>query len=664
MQKITLITLIFLFLLITPLISSDIIINQQPNGVYNFGDIMNFPIKIKTNADIKDFLMMKIICNGAEMEIYKEFLNVKSGEEKSINPSIPLIKSIISTTGSCKIKTILGEDFALSNEFKISDKILIELKESKKEFNPEEKIIIEGKANKETGEPVNGFIDVELNAVNSEPVKFSDSVNNGYFYLNLSIPKNEKAGEHLVVVNIYEKEGENATNKGSLDYTININQIPTNLELVFENFSVEPGTNLKVKGILRDQTGEKIQSINILTIKNKNNKIMQQKELATDEFLEYPISYKESPAEWIVVAVSNKLSAESKFKILEKMEVGVSIVNKTLEIKNIGNVPYNKTLIIKIGNETIVLDSELGVDKTQRYFLTAPDGEYNVEVIKDGKSLLSKNVFLTGNAIDLKKAGIGVVKIARHPAVWIFIIAIMGFVAYTIFRKGYQRSFIGRIGLRGGKLFPLKKDSFLKSGNRAELSLSIKGDRQEASVFCLNVKNLDEIKKTKSNAEETLQRVIDFAESNKAVTYENQENIFFIIAPVKTKTFKNEKTALNMAMKSQEMLASYNRLAKQKINFGISINSGIIVAKLEKDSFKFMSMGNLINETKKIASASSGEVLLSEKINAKLISEAKTEIHEKDGLKYYKIRELKHQGDDKKFISNFVRKYEEENRGE
>jgi len=41
-------------------------------------------------------------------------------------------------------------------------------------------------------------------------------------------------------------------------------------------------------------------------------------ELATDEFLEYPIKYNEAPGQWKVVAVSNKITSEANFKILEK----------------------------------------------------------------------------------------------------------------------------------------------------------------------------------------------------------------------------------------------------------------------------------------------------------------------------------------------------------
>ena len=301
-------------------------------------------------------------------------------------------------------------------------------------------------------------------------------------------------------------------------------------------------------------------------------------------------------------------------------------------ITNTGNVPYQETILVKIGGKSIDLDVDLDVDKSQKYVLTAPDGEYKVEILSGEKSKASQNVILTGKALDIRKAPGSVVRFIRHPFVWFFIIGILGFVVFMIMKKGYRRSFIGYIhskrkkgkkegGSIGETLVPLRKKSKIISKNKAELSLSIKGEKQNASLVCLKIKNLKEIESKESNAEETLQKIVNFADENKAVTYGNQENLFFILAPIKTKTIKNEKTAINIAQKIKEILKNHNKMFKQKIEYGVSLNYGTIVAKQEKDSMKFMSMGTLITTAKKIASISDGEIYLGEKIKNKLGSE-------------------------------------------
>lgn len=660
MKKIPISSLIFIFLI--SLASAEIIFNQQPSPIYNLGDTINIPLTVKTVGGASGVLSVDSICSGQEINFYKNGVSLSSGEEKRMDASLILTKDVIGTaTGDCAIKAIFGEAYILSNNFRISNIINLQIKESTTELNPKENLIIEGSALKENGKSASGFINLEVaTGEGGENIVQSETINNGYFLINVSIPEKMKAGKYSVLLNAYEKDSsETTTNTGSATEEIIIKQVPTNLELVSENKEIIPGTNLKVKTILHDQSGESIQSMSIITIKTGSDRIIQQSEKATDEFLEYLVPYNQAPAEWKIHAVSNKLEADSAFKILEKQYVEVELINRTLTIYNKGNVPYNKTVIVKIKNQTIEIPTNLDVDKSQKYFLTAPEGEYLVEVLSDGESKINRQVMLTGKAIDVKKVS-GFSSIVKYPLVWIFIVAILGFVAFMVVRKGYERSFIGHIGIpfkrKEADYLPLSKNAVLKTSSRAELALSLKGDKQNVSLVCMRIKNLSEIQSNKTSAEETLQRIVNEAESCKALIYENQENLFFIFAPVKTKTFSNEKTALNLAQSIKQITDEYNKLAKLKINFGISLNYGTIVAKQEPSSLKFMSMGTLITASKKIAAVSSGEILLAEKIKDKLMSDVKTEKGNKNNVDYYAIKEIKDREAHGKFISDFVRR--------
>jgi hypothetical protein len=302
------------------------------------------------------------------------------------------------------------------------------------------------------------------------------------------------------------------------------------------------------------------------------------------------------------------------------------------------------------------------VGESQKYILNAPDGAYGIEILENGEKKLSENnVLLTGNAINIEKVSSGVIRIITHPLVWIFIVVILGFIAFMIFRKGYKRSFFGYIGR--GKVMeatPIKRGSMIKSRNKAEVLLSIKGDKQDSSIVCIKIKNLNEIQKSKSNAEEILQNTVNIAEDYKASTYENQDNLIFILAPVITKTFQNEKTALDIAKRVKDVLDSHNKLAKQKINYGISINRGSIVAKKENNMLYFTGIGPIITDGKRIASLSKGEIYIGEKMNEKISSEAKTERHEEGNAKYYTIRELREREKHEKFLSSFVKRLGED----
>lgn len=665
---------IILTLTLISFASAEIIIHQQPNEIYNLGDTVTIPVTI-TTSPIQERFKMILVCGGKQIDIYQNFVNLLPGEDATLEASIILTKKFIGeTTGTCKVKCMLGSDYVLTNEFEISDEITIISTTREVEFSPGQSVLIKGDATKKNGNGVEGLINVQIGSENStDSITQLGTINEGFFSVDVTFPENMKAGLYLVRLDAYEKDLEGLkTNTGFTNYNIRVKQVPTSLEIFLEQTEIEPGTSLKAKAVLHDQTGESMQSTAIVTIKKETNEIEEQSEKTTDEYFEFPIQNNEPPSNWTIVAVSNKLSTEINFIIKEKKEVEVNMINETILITNIGNVFYNDIVLIKIGDESIPLNVSLDIEETQEYRLTAPDGEYEIEVISDGESKLRDSVTLTGKAINAKEIKKGVKRIAAHPIVWIFVILILGFVAFLIYKKGHKKSFLGRFHFKKklktpkvnkaweNRAVPIKKNSLLKTKNKAELSLSIKGSKQTASVICIKIKNLKDIQSKQGNAEETLQKIVNISEEKKAVIYENQEDLFIILAPEKTKTFKNERTALDIAQQIKKILSHHNKLFKQKIEFGISLNNGTMIIKQEEGILKFMSMGTLITNAKKVASISDQEILLCEEIKEKFGNEIKSEEHEEGKTKYYVIKEIKNKEDHSKFLRNFIRKLEGE----
>jgi len=649
-----------LIMLLSSFVSAGMVITQQPKEFYNMGEIISIPIKINTATGIAyNVFSVELICNGIETEIWRQpIVNLQAGEEREIVPSVPLITSLVGkTTGICRIKAILGEEYKLTNEFEISDSITLKLTTESREFEPGKDIILEGEAVKKNGEAVNGIVELKVISEGSAIAEIINSVKNGYFFLNFSMPKETKSQQYLVNIYVYENDIEgNASNKGVMDVNILIKQIPTTLEIFFEDSEIEPGTNLKVKAILHDQTGEKISSNSIITIKDKTDVIREQKDKPTDEFLEFPTAYNEPPSEWKVVAVSSRITAESTFKILEKKSVNLEILNKTLLITNTGNVPYNDSIMVKIGNKSQYINVSLTVDESRKYVMSAPSGEYEIEISTKEGSKITGMAALTGKKVDVKEfTGTWLNK----NFFWIFLSLILGLVAFLFFRRIRKRKFFGfmfsKKKARQQEPQEMGKEQLVNSGSKAELSLSIKGDRQDASIVCLKLKNFEEIKNKREGAKDTLQKIRDAAEKNKAVIYENQNFIFFILAPLRTKTFENEKAALDIASKIRETITEHNKIFKPKIDFGVSVSMGGIIAKQE-EVFRFASIGALITSAKKIASLSDGEIFLSERINERILRYAKTDRQRGYDTPIYKIREMKNDAENEKFIRGFLKR--------
>lgn len=667
--------------------SAEMIINQQPNKIYNIGDSMTLPVTIKTVTGVSATFTMDLLCGSKQINFYKNGVKLLAGEEKVMDSSLVLTKEILGEyVGTCKIKAILLNEYILTSEFKVSNVLTLQPNVEQKEFEPGQNILIFGNVIKENGQDANGFIDLEIVIGNgSSNIIQKGTINNGMYSMNITLPQNMKAGNYLVKLNAYEVDSASLkTNKGFVNYNIAIKQIPTSLELTFKDNEVKPGTSVEVKAILHDQTGEKIESTAIITIKRGTTEIVEgggPSETKTGEYMELPIAYNEPPSNWTVFAMSNQLTAESHFVVIENKEIKAEMMNETLVVTNIGNIPYNGTIIIKIGNSSEERNLSLAIDEKKEYKLGAEyEGEYEIEVIDDvGESKLKENALLprtrtssiSGYAInDGSQTRIG--EFFAKPLFWVFIVLVLLCVAFIFLRKMRRKNFNGggifkkkvnkhpKVNVAWeNRAMPLSKNSKLETKNKASFSSSIKGNKQDVSIVNVMTKNLAEVQANKGNAEEPLQKIINIAENKKAFVYENQNNLFFIITPSKTRTFKNESIALEIAQDAKEILSSYNRIAKHKLDFGISIEYGSIVEKTEQGAMEFMSLGNLMGNSKKMASASQGEILLGESIRNKLTN-VRTEKQENSrGVICYKIRDIKyHDEEHSRFIKSFLKKNE------
>ena len=150
-------------ILLSQFAAAEIIINKQPDEVYSLGDIIPIPTTVKSVTEISGIFEMDLICDGHETNFYKNGVSLAAGEEKKLEPSLVLMRNVIGELkGTCKIKSILGDEFKLTDEFEVSDLISIHPDFEQLEFNPGENTLLEGSAIKENGKDVNGFIEMEI----------------------------------------------------------------------------------------------------------------------------------------------------------------------------------------------------------------------------------------------------------------------------------------------------------------------------------------------------------------------------------------------------------------------------------------------------------------------------------------------------------------------
>ena len=649
-----------LFLISASFVSAQVNLESKLSPVYNLGDTIQFNISVTPNNSSEGSFSIYLSCPNGKTEVYKDYLLTGSNFNKQIN--IPLKYNFIGNlTGECKITySLSGANYTLSNNFKVSDLINLNLnKESV--YSPGKVVSMNGTAIKEDQKPVNGELTVKIDGNNGSSVLAK--IENGKFSFSFPISENYKSGLHNVSLYAYEKDdsGRITNNAKLLDF-FNVGQVPTNLDIVLDNSTIVPGNSLKGKVYLRDQGGDMMNSTAYVAIKNSAGDIIDKINVKTGEEFSYPINYNQAPETGEVAAYSQNIISRIPFTILKNEKVSFSLVNKTLTEENTGNVYYNKTINLTIGNESISLTPSLAVGASEKYLLTAPKGEYKVNV-----GGVEKTVLLTGNAIKIQKISeskISFIKII----VWIFIIIILGFAAYFSYKRARKKKVFAFSQKRKAKkpleLKQIPKEPGITSPKiNADLSLSISGTKQNSPVGCINLKNYDELKKLDGGVKETFEKITTLIESEKGVIYENKGNIFYILPPVLTRTFQNEIKILNISEEIKQILEEHNKKFRQKVNFGVGLGFGVIVTSTKDGSFRFMSMGNLMGQTRKLSLASSGGILMSQKFSSRLTSEIKRRKVDVNGTEAYRMEGIINKSDHSTFIRGFLeRQKREENK--
>lgn len=102
---------------------------------------------------------------------------------------------------------------------------------------------------------------------------------------------------------------------------------------------------------------------------------------------------------WKIEAFYQDKSVKRFFSVSEREEADFKLEGEKVIIRNIGNVPYTKTVQILIGDKAITQKQYIDIGTYKEIRLVAPKGKYNVQVAVDGKTELS--------ALDIQLTGTG-----------------------------------------------------------------------------------------------------------------------------------------------------------------------------------------------------------------------------------------------------------------
>ena len=650
--------------LLISLASAEIIISQ-PKALYSLGDELSLEIKIDSIGT--GYMNVDLICLSSSSNIYH---NVPDSTTISIKRTLTQ-DYIGSLYGNCHISASYDEEQKSSQIFEISRAIDVTLESDKLNCDAGKTIQVKGTAYRENnqlaGQIYSTFVEVSLPG----NITAKDMVKDGQFTVDFAVPDNYHAGIKTLTITVYDEDGKgNVLNSGEATAELNVIQEPSKIGIALDKILLNPGENVSIIPFLYDKAGDAFNSQITLRVTDSEGKIIHESLVqANSEFI-LITKADAAPGTAKVAAEKDSIKSEKSFEIKALEKVTAEINDGQLIIKNTGNVPYAKNIQIKIGEQTFVKEVDLDVGESKTYDVSAPDGVYNISVNDESMIMNRPGVSLTGNAISLRDTGARLDQIfMNYPIVWIFIAVVLAAALYVWYHKYEGNKRFGMIG--GTKEDRIRIEQDRKKGGfeivkpqaaidqivagegikRAEQVVVLHGQKQQASIIAIKVKS-----EIAGVAKNTLTAALEYGYKNKAVSYSSGNSIILIFSPLLTKTMKNEETAIKAAMDIDSFLKDHNkRFRNDKIVYGLGVNTGELINKIEGKVLQFASINKTISYAKKIADVADETVLLSKEIHEKTPS-VKTDRFSAGSMDLFTIKRVVNQQQSQEFINEFLKR--------
>ena len=249
---------------------------------------------------------------------------------------------------------------------------------------------------------------------------------NGQYDHRLDIPKNINTGEHKIRVVVDDKFG----NRGEGETLINIEAVPTNLELEKIEGTFRPGDLISIKPFLYDQAGDLMDETVNVKIVDPNREEIFSDSINSGSVIEFEFPEMSAPGVWRIDGRTSGVESKLELFVGELFALDFKLDNQTLIVENIGNVKYKDPIEIKLkgaGVESnVVKKTSLDPGENLRVDLgrEVKTGIYDIEVL-DKKF---DNVYIPGLG-----------KKSLRFVYWLGLIVLIGLVLYVLLFRTRRR---------------------------------------------------------------------------------------------------------------------------------------------------------------------------------------------------------------------------------
>ncbi len=202
-----------------------------------------------------------------------------------------------------------------------------------------------------------------------------------------------------------------------------------------------PGEEVKFKVVLYDDKNNKIDGEISYALQDYYTELMIGGVAGSGQEIVYKLPENSRQGPWKISADYKDISANRLFNVGELQKAEIKLEGDILIIKNVGNTPYDKRILIYIGQQDQTAQVYLEIGQEKRIRLTGENKDYNVKVIEgnDENVLEFENVHLTGNVIGLESV-LGQQSFwKKYPAVSLFLGALLLVAIVIVGLKTYKK---------------------------------------------------------------------------------------------------------------------------------------------------------------------------------------------------------------------------------
>ena len=392
-------SLLLLFLLFIPIVSADIQLFESSRDVYNLND--EYELDTSISGNIEGFLKSTLYCNDYTLDYF--IIPIDISNKETIN--VPDLKFNYLMLGECYVRiSLFDTSWGLiekkdSNNFEVSDNLIINVNLNNNNFLSGEKVRVYGDVKDMIGEDVDGFyFKIFLDDVEIESLESSDES----FEYKFNLEDDIKTGEHSIKVEINDDYG----NKGESELSFNIIAVATELKNWLNKIDFLPGEKVEIKALLYDQAGDLMDGDAEIKVFKDNDEILY-KNVKIDEIVELVLEDKAKPGEWRIETKSEDFNIISYFNVLEVRDVNVYLENGKLFIKNLGNIIFEDNVVVYLDDFSFTKYVKLNIDDISNIELAGEveEGDYYLKAYANDKEFDLGEITVEDDRNIIKKVG-------------------------------------------------------------------------------------------------------------------------------------------------------------------------------------------------------------------------------------------------------------------